>query len=353
MFRLQPAEDGEVRELTPPELTSRLAAFLWSSLPDAELADLAATEKRIEADTLDAQVERMLADPRAAALVDNLAGQWLSIRVIDDLASAPGVYPDWDEQLRASMRTEMRLLSEDFFSGKSTLAELLAAESTWIDQRLAEHYGLEWDDGAAEWAQLSTVGTGRLGFLGTAGWLATQSHAESPSAVFRGKWVLDRLLCDPPPPPPPGVVAVLTFTPAAGPVREQEESRRTDPTCQVCHERIDGIGFVFGNFDGIGAWRTTDELGYPIDTSGDLYGAPVSDLPSLLTEMLRDDSVPRCVVEQTLTYALGRPLRDVDDPLIDELTATFVAGGLTFDALAGAIVQSDAFQWRGELGEED
>lgn len=345
MYRLQPS-DGKIRLLTGDELATRLAAFLWSSLPDETLVSFAA-DSAIDDGALDAQVTRMLEDPRSSALVDNLAGQWLAIRTIDQLAPAVQFYPDWDEPLRSAMRTEMELLADDFFRSRITLEDLLLGESSWIDQRLAEHYGLMWTGGEGEWLSMSTVGTGRLGLLGTAGWLATQSHADAPSAVLRGKWVLDRLLCDPPPPPPPTVVAVLTVESAGGPVRVQEESRRSDPVCQTCHTDIDGIGFVFGEFDGIGAWRSKDELGYPIDITGELYGKPVFDLPDLMNEMLRDDRVPRCVVEQTLTYALGRPLRDIDAPLVDGLTAEFVAGGLTFDGLAKSIVRSDAFRWRG------
>lgn len=341
LFRLEPGPPpGEaVRALDGAEVATRLAAFLWSSHPDDALLALAEAGD-LDRDAVRGEVHRMLGHPRAAALVDDFAGQWLDIRALDEVAPDLERYPTFDEPLRASMKRQLSLVAEDFLAGRTDLVDLVGGTETWIDARLAEHLGTPFD---GEEAWVRTEVPDRVGVLGTPGWLTVHAHPDRASAVQRGRWVLEDLLCTPPAPPPPDVMAVVVLEPDAGSARAQEEAMRADPTCQACHTAIDGIGFVLHGYDAIGASRETDELGYPIDASTDLAGDP-AELADWITAR---SGLPACVARQTLVYALGRALTDADDPLVDEVTAAFVAGGLRFDALAEAVAVSDAFLYRG------
>ncbi|MEQ1569520.1 MAG: DUF1592 domain-containing protein [Myxococcota bacterium] len=342
LFRVERAAQGEYRALDGYEVAARLAAFLWSSTPDEPL--LAAAEGGMTEPEVEAQVRRMLADPRARALVDDLAGQWLSIRTISTLTPDPLRYPELDDPLLRSMAGELGYLAQDYFTGRTDLEGLLTREQGWVDQRLAEHYGVPWDGDDAGWVQTDTA---RVGVLETAGWLASQSHPNTPSAVFRGKWVLDRLLCRPPPPPPASVAAVVEIEPDGGSVRSQEEGRRAEEMCQTCHAQIDGLGFVFHGFDAAGAARTEDELGFPIDAHGALDGVSFDGSEPLARWLAAQPSVAACVARQTASFALSRSLTAEDQPELDRITSAFLEGGGEFDALAAAIATSSLFRYRG------
>lgn len=342
-------QDG-VRALDGYEIASRLSYFLWSTTPDDVLLDSAGAGELQAVDAIEAQVDRMLADDRSGALIDNLAAQWLDLRELEQIQPDPVAYPLFDELLRTSMQQELRALATDFMDGTIALPALLARQEATIDRRLAEHYAVAWPGGEGM-ARISLSGTGRLGLLGTAGWLATHSHTDSPSAVRRGKWILSDLLCTVPPPPPPNVEVNLEPSEAEGSVREQEEAIRSGEPCAGCHAVMDPLGFALGDFDGIGAERAVDELGYPVDTTVTIDGRSLTGLEEVVGWIEADPRLPRCVVEKTFTYALGRPPAEEDQAHIDAITADFVDGGLTFPALIEALTTHPVFSSRGPYTE--
>ncbi len=294
---------------------------------------------------LEEQTRRMLADPKAQALVDNFAGQWLYIRAIENARPDPWVYPDFDSDLQESMKDEMALVFGAMIVQDRDLRDLLLANDTYVDERLAQHYGLEGVDGP-RWIDVSSIGRG--GLLTQAGLLMALSHPNRTSPVKRGKWILEQLLCAPPPTAPPDVDAFNPSVDAEASLRDQMEQHRSDPTCAACHQLMDPLGFGLDHFDGIGGWRTVDEYGFAVDASGELpsgrnfYG--VAELTGLL---VTDPRYPKCIAEQGLTYALGRGLTQADDnTLIDEVTTSFTNAGWRFSDLVVAIVQSSTFRSR-------
>jgi hypothetical protein len=346
LYRIEAdAEPGEaVRALDGYEVATRLATFLWSANPDDALLTAAGDGSLLAGDNLEETVRRLLADERSGALVDNLAGQWFDLRSVDAVAPDPVLYPTFDDELRESMREGMARAADGFFRGDHDLHELLLRETVWVDARLGAEDVVEVPPTPDGWAEVAVPG--RVGLLGTMGWLAVQSHADQPSAVRRGRWVLDNLLCSPPPPPPPDVEGVFEPIELGGSMREQEEAMRSSEFCQSCHSTMDPLGFVFGGFDAMGAPRTVDELGYPIDTESEIDGVPLSSPVDVAAWVTADPRLTRCVVEKTLTFALGRSMRAEDGPELDRLTQRFEEGGLTFEALAVAIATSDSFLWR-------
>lgn len=343
LFAVEPVGEA-TRRLDDFEVATRLARFLWSSGPDDELLAVAAVGQ-LDDDGIRAQVHRMLADPRASALSDNLAGQWLDIRALDTVTPDRATYPAFDDGMRASMRHQLALTADDFFAGRIDLLGLLGGDRAWTDPVLAAQMGVAAPDGGG-WGLTSVDGTGRVGWLGTPGWLTAHAHPDRPSAAQRGRWVLDNLLCSAPPPPPPGVVTTFTPAPGSGSVRAQEEAVRAAPYCQACHAQMDGIGFVFHGFDGVGAARDVDELGYPIDHETVIDGVTLRDPLDLAAFLVRDPRLAQCVASRTLAYALGREVRAEDDAEVDAITRAFSDGGLRFDALAEAIAVSDPFLYR-------
>ena len=335
---------GEVRDLNAFEVATRMSYFLWSSTPDRELLDAAQSGAIPGIEGLQEQIDRMLTDERSRALVDNLGGQWFDIRQVEDIHPDAETYPDFDEGLPESMQAELLWMAEGFFQGEEDFYSLLTRQESFIDARLAQHYVLPEPSGGAE--VMSLAGTGRQGLLSTAGWLSVQSHADRPSAVRRGRWILDSLLCSPPPPPPPDVESSFDPQPSEGSIREQEESLRGQDACAACHDNMDPLGWALHDYDATGALRTVDELGYPIDTNTTMMGVDLSNVEDIVNWVVADPRLPRCVVEKTFTYAVGRAPTVEDQPFIDSITETFVAGGLTFPALAEGIVTNPAFLQR-------
>jgi len=339
-----PAEEGD-RPLTGYELASRLSYFLWSSAPDDALLEAAEDGTLVDPEVTAWHVRRMLKDPRAHALVDNFVAQWWDIRDLEHGAPDPSLYGNWSPELGHSMATEMMLLGESFFLEDRDLRDLLDTDVTRVDARLAAHYGLPAP--SEPWAEVSLQGTPRRGLLGMAGWATVQAHPDRPSAVRRGKWVLENLLCSPPPPPPPEAEGLDVPDPFLGSVRSQEESRRADTYCQNCHQAMDPIGFSMGHLDASGAVRAIDELGFPIDGSATLIdGTQVRSMADLSPWLASHPEVPGCMVEQVATYALGRPLGEADAPALDAVETAFLAGDARFEALALAIVASPMFRER-------
>jgi Protein of unknown function (DUF1592)/Protein of unknown function (DUF1588)/Protein of unknown function (DUF1587)/Protein of unknown function (DUF1585)/Protein of unknown function (DUF1595)/Ca-dependent carbohydrate-binding module xylan-binding len=348
LYRLEadPADGAAYRALDGFELASRLAAFLWSSTPDEELLTAAEQGTLTDPTVLSAQVERMISDHRGAALVDNLAAQWFAVRKLDTASPSTEEYPEFDEELRASMKGELTLRLQEFFREGAPLGDLLLSQTAWVDARLATEYGLPYT-GAGEFVRTPTVGFDRYGLFGSAGWLIVNARPDSPSAVKRGKWVLEDLLCTPPPPPPPNVESDLVLVETDGSVREQEEAQRSDELCQTCHSMMDPLGFALHSFDGIGMQRDVDEFGFPIDDNTSFEDTTLGGPRDLAEFVAADPRLPTCVVEKTFTYALGRAVEPDDAPMIEAITAEFIDEGQTFSALAKAVVKSEAFRLRG------
>lgn len=362
LFRpeLDPVPDSlEAHPLTDYELASRLSYFLWSSMPDDELFSLAAEEKLHEADVLANQVDRMLGDERARALVDNFAGQWLYLRKVDEVEPDASTFAGFDDELRAAMKTESELLFEDVVFGGLPADQLLTADFTYVNDRLAEHYGLP-AVGGAEFVRTELPAEGGRvgGILGHASVLTVTSHSSTTSPVLRGKWVLSQLLCAEVPSPPPDVNTNLNSEGVTGTtLRERLEQHRSDPTCATCHNLMDPIGLGLENYDAIGSYRET-ENGAAIDASGALPDGRTFSGPADLRALLAKDlAFSQCLVENLYTYALGRVPSQSRDHMDGEiLLAQSERFSRTFDfpALIHGIVQSPTFLTRrGDTATED
>jgi hypothetical protein len=343
LFRVEPDPVLEnVRPLNDHEIASRLSYFLWSSMPDQELRDLAERGQLQDREVLATQVDRMLDDPRSIALVDNFAGQWLYIRNIDNLFPDTWVFPDFDPELQAAMSEEMRLFFHSFITDDQPMTELITADYTFVNERLARHYGIEGMSGE-EFARVSLEGLPRRGILTQAGLLTVLSTPTRTSVVRRGKWVLGQLLCSEPPAPPPGVEGLVDPGEGGGTLREVLERHRADPVCASCHTSMDAIGFGLENYDGIGLYRLEDN-GDPIDATGELPGAPPFDGAVEMSEVLAEDArFARCISQKLYIYALGRGLGIADLGPMNHVLEEFVDSGHSFRDLTMLIATSDPF----------
>jgi Protein of unknown function (DUF1592)/Protein of unknown function (DUF1588)/Protein of unknown function (DUF1587)/Protein of unknown function (DUF1595)/Protein of unknown function (DUF1585)/Ca-dependent carbohydrate-binding module xylan-binding len=350
LFRVELDEAAGARAPHPLsgfELASRLSYFLWSSMPDDGLLAAAEEGRLGTAAEVRAQAARMLADPRAEALVGNFAGQWLFTRALGDHVPDYATYPMYDAQLAASMRAETERFFRAFLFEDVPLDQLLTADFTYANDRLAAHYGLP-KPGTTELVRVSLAGTPRRGLLTQGSILTVTSHPRRTSPVKRGKWLLDQILCEPPPPPPPGVEGLPDeMGPITGSVRERFEQHRRNEICAACHASIDPLGFALESFDGIGAWRTTDG-GYAVDASGQLPDGRTFDGAAQLGELLADDPrVYRCMVEKLYTYALGRRPDTRDARVhIDELADELSASGHQLRELVMSVVTHPSFRYR-------
>lgn len=338
---------GETRRLDDHELAARLSYFLWSSLPDDELAAAADRGEVHTDEQLVTQARRMLRDGKARALVDNFAGQWLQLRSLASFAPDRGRFPGFDDALRASMRRE----TEEFFAGivreDRSILEFLDADSTFVDERLAKHYGIEGVSGP-EFRRVAVDRRQRGGLLGQASILAVTSNPTRTSPVKRGRWVLENLLAAPPPAAPPNVPELPTSGEALkGTLRERMEEHRSNPSCAACHKLMDPIGFGLENFDAVGAWRS-EEAGAPIDPSGELPDGRTFAGPAELRTLLlsRSGEFRRCFAEKLLVYALGRGLEYYDACAVERIAAATEAAGDRFSAVVEQIVTSPAFRER-------
>ncbi len=345
LFRVErdPSPDStEVHRLTDHEVATRLSYFLWSSMPDAELFAAARDGALQDPAVLAAQARRMLADDRAEALVDDFAGQWLYIRALDDVSPDAWYFPDFDEALREAMREEMKLFFRTFLHEDRPLSELLTSEETFINERLAAHYGHPHEGEAFAPVQVE----GRSGLLGMAGLLTATSFPTRTSPVKRGQWVLAQLLCSEPEPPPAGVEGLPESVDQDLPLRERLEQHRADPECAGCHSVMDQIGFGLEHFDGIGKWRD-DEDGLSIDDSGVLPGDVTFDGAVELGEVLAQNPwMDICLTRQLMTYGLGRGVFVEDRAQVEGVSSTFAEAGGTLEELVVAIVQSEMFRSR-------
>jgi hypothetical protein len=327
------------------ELASRLSYFLWSSMPDDELFDLARGGALSDPATLEAQVDRMLNDPKSEAIVHNFAGQWLFTRALVEHEPNYEAFPAFDDELREAMRIEADMFFEEFLkSDERSLTELLATDFTFVNDRLAEHYGLSGTFGP-ELEKVALADGKRGGLLKQGSWLTVTSNPDRTSPVKRGKWVLENLLCSSPPPPPPGVEGFKPSDVEAKTQRELLAAHRSDPVCNSCHETMDNIGLGLENYDGIGAYRTEDK-GVAIDASGVLDGTAFTTPDELIDVVGKDSRFASCAVKKMFTYALGRGTVASDDEYFDQITADFRAGGLKLRQLVKLVVMSEPFRFR-------
>lgn len=351
LFRIERDPDlanpVRVHKISQIELASRLSYFLWSSMPDDELLDLAEAGNLRAPGVVDAQLKRMLADERAAALADNFAGQWLETRNLDSVRPDPQKFPEWGPELRDAMKTETRMFFEAMLRENRPLSEFLDARFTFLNDRLAKHYGIGGVTGP-EFRRVELATEQRGGILSHASILTVSSYPTRTSPVIRGKYVLQNILGAPPPPPPPDVpVLDEEAVGNSGTLRQQLEKHRTNPTCAACHNRMDVLGFGLENYDATGKWRILDGK-FPIDSSGTLPGGKSFSSPAELTALLKSDlsDFTRCVVEKMLTYSLGRGLEQYDKRTVDDIGRKVAASGYRFHTLLQAIVHSLPFQSR-------
>ncbi|MEN0061417.1 MAG: DUF1592 domain-containing protein [Myxococcota bacterium] len=342
LYRAEQDPGGLFGRLTSYELASRLSFFLWSTIPDDDLLVAASEDALATDDGVLTEADRMLDDVRVDALINNFAGQWLDLRLLQRVQPSVVVYPEFNEALRSSMSQELRLLTQDFFADRITFTDMLRSEERWVNETLAAHYRVEWPGGDDGWVR-TTVPNARPGFLGSAAWMTATSNPDSPNTVTRGLWVLERLLCSAPPGPPDDIDTTPIEPQPGSSVREQEEAQRSPGTCQGCHQFLDPIGFIAGEFDGIGMVRSEDELGFPIDTEAVFEGKTMSRMAELAEYVANDDRLPECFAEKVFSYAMGRTPVEEDEEALADITRQFVEGGLRFKPLARAIVTSRPF----------
>jgi hypothetical protein len=340
--------DKFAMNVTQYELASRLSYFLWSSMPDDELFALAGQGTLREPNTLEAQVRRLLQDPKARALTENFAGQWLQLRSVAQLSPDPKLFPKFDSALRTAMIRETEFFFDHIVKEDRSIMDFLDADWTFVNERLAKHYGMSGVKGN-EFRKVSLGDSQRVGVLTHASILSVTSNPTRTSPVKRGKWILDNILNTPPPPPPPDVPELSEDSKvvSSASLRGRMEQHRTNPNCAVCHQRMDPLGFGFENFDAVGAWRTKDGK-FDIDPSGELPSGQKFSGPRELVKILkaRDAEFRRCLVEKLLTYALGRGLEYYDKCAVDDICAAMARDNNRFVTMVLAIVRSDPFQMR-------
>ena len=351
LFRIErdpdPRDPALVHEVSPFELASRISYFLWSSMPDGELLALAESGTLHDPSVLEAQVNRMLADPRASAFAANFAGQWLETRNLDAVKPDPDKFKEWTPELREAMKTETTMFFEHVLRENRPVTDFLNADYTFLNERLAAHYGIDGVSGP-EFRRVALTTDQRGGVLSQGAVLTVSSYPTRTSPVIRGKYVLQNLLGMPPPPPPADVPLLEESAGAeARSVREQLEVHRANPTCAACHRNMDPLGFGLENYDAIGRWRDTDG-DFPVDASGTLPGgqrfATAGEMRALL--LLQLPQFSRTLTEKMLTYALRRGLKPYDRRTVESIHRAVADDGYHFRTLVHQIVKSLPFQAR-------
>jgi hypothetical protein len=345
---------GMVYNVSQLELASRLSFFLWSSIPDDELLDLAKEGKLRTPAVLQQQVRRLLADPKATtALVKNFVGQWLYLRNLSTQQPNSTVFPDFDDNLRSSFRRETELLVESIMHEDRTVLDLLNADYTFVDERLAKHYHIP-DIYGDTFRRVSLPDEKRRGILGEGSFLLVTSNADRTSPVKRGKWILENVLGTPPPPPPPNVPP-LPERNGAQPrtMRAQMEEHRRNAVCAGCHKMMDPIGLALENFDAVGSWRTREagniqEKGPVIDASGQLLDGTKVNGPVELRQALlaHSEDFVQTFTEKMMTFALGRGVGAQDEPTVRAIVKQARETNYSFSSLVLGIVNSTPFQMR-------
>jgi hypothetical protein len=339
---------GTAYHVSPTELASRLSFFLWSSIPDDELLDLAANGELQKPDVLEAQVRRMLADDRANSLIENFIGQWLYLRNLDSVIPDNRLFPDFDDNLRQALREETELFVESIIREDRSVLDLIHADYTYLNERLAKHYGIPHVYGSRFRRVPVDEASRRGGLLSHGSILTVTSYANRTSPVLRGKWILENVLGSPPPPPPPDVPELKDNTVSSSlTVRERLEQHRANETCARCHNLIDPVGFALENFDAVGRWRETDN-DEPISATGNLAdGTEFVGVSGLEQAVLaRPELFVQTLAEKLMTFALGRGLEHYDAPAIRRIVRDAKKEDYRFSNIIVGIIQSVPFQMR-------
>ena len=345
-------QSESVYKLSDLEVASRLSFFLWSSIPDERLLDLAEKNQLTNPEALEKEARRMLADPRAAdSLVNNFAAQWLNLRRVEESVVDPEKYPNYDLSLIQGFQRETELFVGSTIKEDRSVLELLNANYTFVNERLARHYGIPGVYGTRFRRVTLPDLSQRGGLLGQGSLLVTTSYPDRTSPVLRGKFLLNNIFGQPIPPPPPGVDTNLTENkPGAAPktIRERLAQHRTSPTCNNCHSAIDPLGFALENFDVVGGWRTIDEAGKPVDATGTTPGGKnIQGLSGLRALLLEDpEQFPRTITDKLMAYALGRRVEYYDRPSIRKIVHDAAAQNYKWSSLIIGIVKSPAFLMR-------
>ena len=352
LFRIEEdrtAPAGQAARVSNLEMASRLSFFLWSSIPDDQLLDVATKGLLSDPKVLEQQTLRMLRDPKSSALVSNFAGQWLRLRNMPGIDRNPQMFPDFDDNLRQAMRKETELLFDTVIREDRNVVDLLTSDFTFVNERLARHYGLKGVYGS-HFRRVAIADPNRRGLLGQASILTVTSQSNRTSPVTRGKWVLENLLGVPPPAPPANVPA-LEATEARGTLRQRMEQHRKNPVCASCHQIMDPLGFAMENFDPLGQWRTQDE-GHPVDTAGTMPdGSKFSGVDGLRAALLaKSDVFVETFVEKLLVYSLGRGVEYYDAPTVRQIARNAAPQNNRFSRLILGVVTSTPFQMRASSG---
>lgn len=357
IFRVELDEDPtslDPHDLSDYELASRLSYFIWSSMPDETLLSLAEDGSLNDDDTLAEQVERMINDSRSQALVDNFAGQWLYTRAMNSVEPEPNTFPDFDDTLAQGLRLETEHFFKAFVNENIPVEKLLTADFTYLNERVASHYGIEGVTGSEMRRVEVAPGDNRGGLLTQGSLLTVTSYPARTSPVQRGKWVLEQMLCNEPAPPPPGVEGLAEEMSPTASLRERLEQHRADPVCAACHAVMDPIGFALERFNAVGQWRE-DDNGYEIDDSG-LFPDGTSFTGAFeMANVIKDDPKLReCVAEHMYTYAMGRGTERYDTYHLEQITEKYSHAGGGLRDLIREIVLSESFRKRrGDTSVED
>jgi mono/diheme cytochrome c family protein len=349
VFRVErDSTPGAVRHISDFELASRLSFFLWSSIPDDRLLQLAGAGSLSRPAVLEGEVRRMLTDSRSQALVENFAGQWLRIRNLRNVSPNSDLFPDFDDNLRQSFKRETELLFDSIIREDRNVLDLMTADYTFVNERLARQYGISGIYGT-QFRRVAVSDPARRGLLGQGSFLSVTSHAERTSPVLRGKWILENILGLPVPPPPPNVPPLKERAIGEKPrtIREQMAEHRASPACASCHKTMDSIGFSLENFDAVGAWRLKD-ADVPVDASGDLAdGTHVNGVVELREALLKKpDLFVGTMTEKLMTYALGRGVDYRDMPAVRMIVKDAGRNSYRFSSLVMGVVRSLPFQMR-------
>jgi len=337
---------GTAYRISDIDLASRLSFFLWSSIPDERLLDVAARGQLRQPQVFEREVRRMLSDPKADALVANFGGQWLHLRNLSAFVPDRTDFPEFDDLLRQAMRRETELFLQSVIREDRSALDLLRADYTFLNQRLARHYGVKGVLGS-HFRRVPVTDQARLGILGHASILAVTSYPNRTSPVVRGRWILENILGVPPAPPPPTVAASLPDEAKPKTMRERMEVHRRNPVCASCHRVMDPLGFALENFDAVGAWRIHDGEN-DIEPSGTLYDGTEVDGPAALRRALlaTPEQFVGTVAEKLLTYGLGRGLSAADMPTVRRIVRDAAAGDYKMSALILGVATSTPFQMR-------
>ena len=353
LFHIEHDAGAGSHSVSGVELASRLSFFIWSSIPDDELLNLGVTGKLATPGVLDAQIKRMIDDPRSSSLSENFAGQWLEIRNLDAIRPDPDKFPAWGPDLKESMRTETRMFFDSILRENRPISDFLTARYTFLNESLAKHYGIEGVKGP-QFRRVDLTTNQRGGILGEGAVLAVSSYPSRTSVVIRGKYILENILGTPPPPPPPNVPPLDND--AVGTVlslRQQMEKHRANPICAGCHSKMDPLGFALENYDAIGKWRDQDGK-FPVDSSGTLPDGKTFDGPAAMRQVLVDrmPDFARCLIEKMMIYSLGRGITPADSRAIAQIETKWAANDFKFQTVIYEVAHSAPFQSRrGEMPE--